>query len=363
MYTLSPGYRVPALQRGLSPAEVLVTKANALAAGAVLASAVITPPPPLAFAVVAAVAALINIVVGRRSVARWAAVGVRHLTERRTTRLPVTRVATRTWTLYPHHGAMQDPVSREVLHAALARALTFAGGQARGAGIQIHITHHATIGAYTDHTQTVSVHIPRGLVGHPERVIDTIAAELGSLGSLEEVTPGPAETVKGRTGGWVALADGRYVATARITAWPDETDGDMMPRLLLGAGTDPALAGTGRALGVLYRPLPATQSRRSAMWARAASGAFVTDSVKADQQSTVGATTHDALVQGACLVDVDAYLTVWADTPEAVIQACWDATLTADRHRMGLDWLTGQQTRAHVMTTPYGARARKGAVL
>ncbi|MHA4772884.1 hypothetical protein L1085_000015 [Streptomyces sp. MSC1_001] len=34
----------------------------------------------------------------------------------------------------------------------------------------------------------------------------------------------------------------------------------------------------------------------------------------------------------------------------------------ADRHRIQLDWLTGQQHRAHVMTTPHGASTRKGAI-
>ena len=29
MYSLTPGYRIPAVQRGLSPLETLLTKANA----------------------------------------------------------------------------------------------------------------------------------------------------------------------------------------------------------------------------------------------------------------------------------------------------------------------------------------------
>ncbi|MBP5926798.1 hypothetical protein F3K32_43130 [Streptomyces sp. LBUM 1483] len=156
--------------------------------------------------------------------------------------------------------------------------------------------------------------------------------------------------------GWVALDDGRYASTARITAWPDETDGDLMPRLLLGQGTD-------RSLAVLYRPLPAAQSRRSAKWQSAASEAFTADKIKAEAQSLASGATHGALVQGATLIDLDAYLTVWGDSPEAVTDARWQAVLAADRHRIRLDWLPGQQHRAHVMTTPHGAATQKGAIL
>jgi hypothetical protein len=74
-------------------------------------------------------------------------------------------------------------------------------------------------------------------------------------------------------------------------------------------------------------------------------------------------TAHGALVEGAALVDLDAYMTVWADSPESVTDARWTASLTADRHRIRLDWLTGQQHRAHIMTTPHGASTQKGAIL
>lgn len=52
MYSLTPGYRVPALQRGLSPVEALLTKANAGVGGAILMSAVLTPPPIWTFGAV-----------------------------------------------------------------------------------------------------------------------------------------------------------------------------------------------------------------------------------------------------------------------------------------------------------------------
>jgi hypothetical protein len=104
-------------------------------------------------------------------------------------------------------------------------------------------------------------------------------------------------------------------------------------------------------------------SRRSAKWQRAASEAFTTDKVKQDAHDIASGTTHGALVQGATLVDLDAYLTVFGDSPESVTEARWQAALTADRHRIRLDWLPGQQHRAHVMTTPHGASTRKGAIL
>ncbi|MGW2207165.1 hypothetical protein [Streptomyces sp. NPDC001774] len=356
MYSLSPGYRIPALQRGLSPAETLLTKLNAGAGGAVLASALLTPPPVWTLGAVAGTAALLNVAAGHRSLARWAAVGIRHLHERTTPTLATTPGTTRTWTLYPHHGTMQDPHTREAFHDAFARALTFAAGQARTAGIQIHITHHSTVGKHTGHIQTVSVHIPKGLAGYPDRIMSTIGGELAALGVLTELTPEPAPDVTGRTTSWAAFADGRYAATARITAWPAETGGDMMPRLLLGEQTE-------RSFSVLYRPLPAAQSRRSARWQAAAAGAFTTDPVKQDTHSAHSGTTHGALVAGACLVDIDAYLTVWANSPDSVTDARWDADLTADRHRIALDWLPGQQPRAHLMTTPHGAPTRKGAIL
>ncbi|WP_153182782.1 hypothetical protein [Streptomyces sp. E2N166] len=358
MYSLTPGYRVPALQRGLSPAETLLTKANAGVGGAVLMSAMLTPPPIWTFGAVGAAAALLNLAPGPRSLARWAAVGYRRLRERTA---PDTMAngagATTTWTLYPEHGTMQDPQQRAAFHEAFSRALAFAGDQARGAGIQVHVTHHTRVDDYTDHAQTISVHVPKGLVGQPARVVDTLAHEFASLGALTLVEPEPLPVVTERGPGWVALDDGRHAATARITAWPDETGGDLMPKLLLGQGA------TERSLAVLYRPLPTGQSRRSAKWQRAASEAFVTDKVKQDSHDLANSAMHGALVQGATLVDIDAYLTVWCDTPEAIADARWQASLMADRHRLRLDWLIGQQHRAHVMTTPHGASTRKGAIL
>ncbi|WP_372412076.1 hypothetical protein [Streptomyces luteireticuli] len=357
MYSLTPGYRVPAIQRGLSPAEAVLTKANAGAGAAILASVMLQPPPLWAFGIVAGIASLVNVAPGHRSVARWATVGVRHWRERRTTpALATSAGTTRTWTLYPHHGTMQDPHVRESFHAAFARALTFAAGQARTAGIQVHVAHHATVGDCTDHEQTVSVHIPKGLVGQPERVLGTIEGEFAALGVLTPATPQPVPAVTGRSATWAALEDGRYAATARITGWPAETGGDLMPKLLLGRDAD-------RSFAVLYRPLPAAQSRRSAKWQAAAGAAFPTDTIKKETNEAASDTVRDALVQGACLVDVDAYLTVWGDSPEEVTDARWNVSLTADRHRISLDWLTGQQQRAHAMTTPHGAPTRKGAVL
>lgn len=365
MYSLTPGFRVPAIQRGLSPAEVVLTKTNAGAGAAILASGLLNTPPIWAFGAVAGIAALINVTPGRRSIARWAAVGVRHWRDRRTTPgLATSEGTTRTWTLYPHHGTMQDSYLRESFHAGFARALTFAAGQARTAGIQVHVAHHATVGDYTDHEQTISVHIPKGLIGQPERVLGTIEGEFAALGVLAQVTPQPVPAVTDRSATWAALEDGRYAATARITGWPAETSGDLMPKLLLGQDADRTQDRVAdRSLAVLYRPLPAAQSRRSAKWSDAASGAFTTDKVEQDKNAAASDTTRDALVQGASLVDVDAYLTVWGESPEEVTDARWDASLLADRHRISLDWLTGQQQRAHVMTSPHGAPTRKGAIL
>ncbi|MBQ0855728.1 hypothetical protein J8N05_47090 (plasmid) [Streptomyces sp. BH-SS-21] len=357
MYSLTPGYRIPALQRGLSPVETLLTKATAGAGGAVLMSAMLTPPPLWTFGAVGTTAVLLNFAPGPRSIARWAAVGYRHLRERTTPDAMAAHAgATETWALYPHHGTMQDPQSRAAFHEAFARALTFAGDQARQAGVQVHVTHHSTAREHTTHTQTISVHVPKGLVGHPDRVIGSLEAEFAALGALTPLTPEPVPAVTDRGSGWVALDDGRHATTARITAWPQETGGDLMAKLLLGPGTD-------RSLAVLYRPLPAGQSRRSAKWQRAASEAFTNDKVKADAQDIASGTTHGELVGGATLVDIDAYLTVWADSPEAVTDARWQASLAADRHRIRLDWLSGQQHRAHVMTSPHGVSTRKGAIL
>ncbi|MEU3756389.1 hypothetical protein AB0H17_27120 [Streptomyces olivoreticuli] len=365
MYSLTPGYRIPAIQRGLSPAEILLTKANAGVGGIMLASAAFNPPPVWAFGAVGAAAALLNLAPGPRSVARWAAVGYRHLRERTAPASLAARTgATTTWALYPEHGTMQDPHHRAAFHAAFARALTFAGGQARTAGIQVHVAHHAVIGGYTTHTQTLTIHIPKGLIAHPARVLDTLEHEFASLGFLTPVEPEPVPAVTGRGPGWAALDDGRYAATARITGWPDETDGDLMPHLLLGApGDKDRDAIAERSLAVLYRPLPAGQSRRSVKWQEAASDVFTTDETKRQAQANASADRRGALVQGANLVDLDAYLTVWGESPEAVTDARWETSLTADRHRIGLDWLPGQQHRAHVMTTPHGASTRKGAVL
>ncbi|MGW3103089.1 hypothetical protein [Streptomyces sp. NPDC001100] len=357
MYSLTPGYRIPAVQRGLSRAETLLTKVNAGLGSAALMSAMITQPPVWAFGAVGATAAVVNLAPGPRSIARWATVGYRHLRERTVPDTIATHPGTTTtWELYPEHGTMQDPQRRAGFHDAFARTLVFAGGQARTAGVQVHVTHHTTARDYTDHTQTITVHVPKGLIAHPARVIDSLEAEFVGLGTLTRTQPEPLPTVTERGSGWVGLDDGCFVATARITGWPEETDGDLMPRLLLGPGAD-------RSLAVLYRPLPVGLSRRSAKWQRAASEAFTADKVKADAQDIASGSTHGALVQGATLVDLDAYLTVFGDCPESVTEARWQASLTADRHRIRLDWLTGQQHRAHVMTTPHGAATRKGAIL
>ncbi|MGI5455881.1 hypothetical protein ACQEWB_22405 [Streptomyces sp. CA-249302] len=357
MYSLTPGYRIPAVQRGLSRAEALLTKVNAGLGSAALMSAMITPPPAWTFAAVGATAAVLNLAPGPRSLARWTAVGYRHVRERSAPdAIAAHPGATTTWALYPDHGTMQDPHRRAGFHDAFARALTFAGEQARTAGVQVHVTHHTTTGDYTDHTQTITVHVPKGLIAHPTRILDSLQAEFARLGALTPIEPKPLPAVSKRGPGWAGLDDGRYAATARITSWPEETDGDLMPRLLLGPGPD-------RSLAVLYRPLPTGLSRRSAKWQRAASEAFTADKVKADTQDIASGTTHGALVHGATLVDLDAYLTVFGDSPESVTEARWQASLAADRHRIRLDWLPGQQHRAHVMTTPHGASTRKGAIL
>lgn len=363
MYCLTPGYRIPAVQRGLSPVETTLTKINAGVGGAVLMSAMITSPPAWTLGAVGAAAALLNFTPGPRSIARWGAVGYRRLRERTAPgSMAVRPGATMTWALYPEHGTMQDPLRRAAFHEAFSRALTFASGQARTAGVQVHVTHHATVGDCTVHTQTISVHVPKGLAGQPGRILGTLEGELARLGALTPVEPDPAPTVTERGTGWIGLDNGRYAATARITAWPDATDGDLMSRLLLGVGLEPPSA-TERSFAVLYRPLPPGQSRRSAKWQSAAAEAFTTDKIKAAAHEIASGTTHGALVQGATLVDLDAYMTVWGDSPEAVTDARWQASLTADRHRIHLDWLTGQQHRAHVMTTPHGASTRKGAIL
>ncbi|WJV51845.1 hypothetical protein [Streptomyces flavofungini] len=366
MHSLTPGYRVPAIQRGLSPLETLLTKVNAGAGGAVMASAMVETPPIWAFGVVALNAALLNVTAGHRSIARWAAVGVRHWHERRATpRLGTSAGETRTWTLYPYHGTMQDPYDRAGFHAAFSRALTYIGNQTRSAGIQLHVTHHAQADAdATTHDQTISVHIPRNLISRPERVLNTIERELAALGALRPHTPEPVPAVSDRAGDWVALEDGRYAATARITGWPATTDDDLMANLLLDQ--DRPLKDRqikNRSLSVLYRPLPVAQARRSARWTTAAGEAFTTDKVKKDENAMSSGTMHDALVHGATLVDIDAYLTVWGESPEDVTQARWKAQLDADERRLRLDWLIGQQHRAHVMTTAHGAPTRKGAIL
>ncbi|GHF74163.1 hypothetical protein GCM10010218_64100 [Streptomyces mashuensis] len=367
MYSLNPGHLFPAVQRGLSPAETLLTKMNLGAGGALLMSAFLSPPPAWTFGAVGAAGALLNVAPGPRSVARWAAVGYRRLREKTAPAAVFDRPgATATWELYPEHGTMQDPLRRAAFHDAFSRALTFAGGQARTAGIQVHVTHRATVDDYVTHGQTISVHVPKGLAGQPDRILGTLEGEVARLGALMPVEPDPVPAVAERGPGWVLLDDGRYAATARVTAWPDDTDGDLMQRLLLGDGhadrQDPHFT-VDRSFAVLYRPLPPAQSRRSAKWRAALAGAFTTDTVKKAAHEIASSTTHGALVQGAILVDVDAYLTVWGDSPESVSDARWHASLTADRHRIRLDWLAGQQHRAHVMTTPHGASTRKGAIL
>ncbi|MEV0097348.1 hypothetical protein [Streptomyces sp. NPDC050738] len=366
MYQLDPGFRIPALQRGLSPAEVVLTKVNAGVTSALLASAgVVSAPPMWAFGAVGAAAALINVAPGPRSIGRWATVGYRHLRERTVPDSLIPRTGcTRTWTLYPDHGTMQDPNYRASFHDTFSRALTFAAGKARRAGIQVHVTHHATGGDYTHHTQTISVHIPKALMPHPERVMDTLEGEFSALGYLTRVELEPVPAIVERDPGWVAFDDGRYATTARITGWPADDEGDLMPKLLLREGAGKARdTAHDRSLAVLYRPLPPAQSRRSAKWQRVTSEVVTKDQVKLDANELSSGAMHGALVQGDALVDVDAYVTVWGDSPEAVTEARWATTTTADRYRMRLDWLTGQQHRAHVMTTAHGASTRKGAIL
>lgn len=357
-YSLTPGYRVPAVQRGLSPAEALLTKINAGVGGAALLSTMTMSPPAVVFATVGAAAVVLNLSPGPRSVGRWATVGYRRLRERTAPQaMTAAPGETVTWTLHPDHGTMQDPARRSAFHGAFDRALVFAAGQARSAGIQIHATHDVTLdGLYATHAQTISLHVPRGLATRPARIIDTVAHELAALGDLQEIEPEPILAVVDRGRGWCALEDGSYAATARVTGWPEEAEGDLMAKMLLPRTID-------RSFSVLYRPLPAGQSRRSAKWQRAASAAFTLDQVARDAQQDASATVHGALVDGAALVDLDAYLTVWGDSPEAVLDARDQAHLAADRARIRLDWLTGQQHRAHVMTTPHGASTKKGAIL
>ncbi|MCX4784573.1 hypothetical protein [Streptomyces sp. NBC_01264] len=368
MYSLTSGLRVPALQRGLSPTELALAKVNAGVGGVLLASGFVSPPPLWSVGAVGAAAVLLNMSPGPRSLARWATVGYRRLTER-TAPPGMTGAdgATMTWALYPGQGTIQDPARRAGFHAALSRALTFAGNQARVAGIQVHVTYHSTtVDGYRTHTQTISVHVPKSL-GKADRIMGTLEGEFEALGVLIPVDVDDVPEVAERGPGWVGLVDGRYASTARITGWPAQTDGTLMPDLLLGTvrgrlnpNPEPF---PDRSLSVLYRPLPEGQSRRSAKWTRAISEAFRMDKVAADADSIADDTTHGALVAGDSLIDLDAYLTTWGDSPEEVTAARLQTDIGADRHRLGLDWLAGQQHRAHVMTSPHGAQTRKGAVL
>lgn len=366
MYSLAPGYRLPAVQRGLSPAETLITKLNAGVGGALTAAALIDTPPLWTFAGVAAAAALVNVSPGPRSLGRWAAVGYRHLREHTAPESMIQAAgATRTWTLYPAHGTMQDETYRTAWHDAVSTALVYTAGQASTAGIQVHVTHHAAVGEYTEHIQTLSVHVPKEVSSRGQRVLDLVEREFARLGALTPVELDPPPAVVRRESGWAELETGRYVATARVTRWPSETDGAFMQSLLLGTAADHGQRhyATDRSFAVLYRPLPVQQSRRAARWQIAAAEAWTTDKVKKEELARTSGTTHSALVDGATLVDLDAYLTVWGDNPEEVMEARWQADLAASTHRVGLDWLPGQQHRAHVMTTPHGASTQKGAVL
>ncbi|MET9366101.1 hypothetical protein ABZX93_35095 [Streptomyces sp. NPDC006632] len=366
MYSLSPGFRVPALQRGLSPAESLLTKLNLGVGGAVLMSAAISPPPAWAFGAVGVGAALLNVAPGPRSIARWAGVGYRRIRE---ATAPASMVKpkgeTVTWELYPQQGTMHDGVRRMAFHAAVSRALTFASTQARTAGIQIHVTHHAVMGDCTTHTQTVSVHVPKALSAQPARILGTLQGEFAALGDLIPIEPDPIPDVTEQGPGWVLLDDGRYASTARITGWPADTDGTLIPQLLLGpdttTGTDQSVIPE-RSFAVLYRPLTLRTSRRSTVLQDAANGAFKTG-IEKEQFAAESSARRDAMVLGDALVDLDAYITVWGHSPDGITAARDLMSLTADRFRIGLDWLTGQQHRAHVMTSAHGASTQKGAVL
>lgn len=365
-YSLTPGYRIPALQRGLSPTEAVLTKLNLGAGGTALLSGLVTPPPAWSFVAVGATAAVLNLSPGPRSVARWASVGLRRWREPTAPgRMTSQAGTTETWQLYPAHGTMHDPARRVPFHAAVARALTFAGEQARSEGLQIHIGHHATGGRVRQHTQTVTVFIPKGLVARPERVMATLKGEFAALGYLADAEPAPGPEVIERGPGWVALEDGRYACTARITGWPEATDGDLMNDLLLGSEA-PARerdAWPERSLAVLYRPLNAKASRRSEQIRDALREAFLTDKIRQEREAETSEDRRGALADGATLVDLDAYLTVWGASPEQVAEARSATELLADRSRVRLDWLFGQQHRAHVMTTPQAASTKKGAIL
>ncbi|MFB7747412.1 hypothetical protein [Streptomyces sp. NPDC056132] len=367
LYSLSPGFRVPALQRGLSPTESLLTKVNAGIGGAVLMSATISPPPAWAFLAVGTGAALLNASPGPRSLGRWAAVGYRRMRESTApASIAAAKGATVTWELYPEQGTMYDEARRIGFYAALGRALTFASTQARTAGIQIHATHHAVEGDCTTHTQTVSVHVPKSVSADPSRILETLRDEFARLGDLIPIEPDPIPETAGRGPGWVLLDDGRYGATARITGWPADSDGTLMRKLLLGDTTtdrDAQRTIPERSFAVLYRPLTVRTSRRATVLQDAANGAFSTGTIEREARAVESTTRRDAMVQGDTLVDLDAYLTVWGHSPEGVIAARRQMDLLADRHRIALDWLMGQQHRAHVMTSPHGAATTKGAVL
>ncbi|MGW2866338.1 hypothetical protein [Streptomyces sp. NPDC001205] len=342
----------------------MLTKVNAATGGVVLLSTYVHTPPIWEFGAVGVGAALLNIAPGPRSIARWAAVGYRRLRED-TAPPSMTAAKTTTWELYPKQGTMHDDYRRARFHAAMGRALKFASSQARTAGIQIHVAHHAVVGDCITHTQTVSVHVPKTVTSAPARILGTLRDEFASLGDLIPVEPEPIPTVAGRGPGWVLLDDGRYASTARITGWPAENDGTLMRQFLLEAeadrsGREPIPE---RSFSVLYRPLTSRTSRRSTTLQEAANRAFTTGTIEKEAHEAESTTRRDAMVQGDVLVDLDAYVTVWGHSPDAITDARWQMDLMADRHRISLDWLPGQQHRAHVMTSAHGAATQKGAIL
>ncbi|CAM5667963.1 hypothetical protein [Streptomyces parvulus] len=128
-----------------------------------------------------------------------------------------------------------------------------------------------------------------------------------------------------------------------------------MPKLLLGPAADD------RSLAVLYRPLPAGQSRRSAKWQSAASEAFTDGSkVKADTHGLANATTHGARLMAPPSSTPTPTSRSGQTAPRpspmpAGKDPCCSPTGTASASTG-----SGRQHRAHAMTTPHGASTRKG---
>ena len=153
--------------------------------------------------------------------------------------------------------------------------------------------------------------------------------------------------------------DGRWHATYWASEWPRvEVGPDFLSPLLVGTGD--------RTVSLIMAPVPADRAQREARSARTAdvaddalrARAGFLSSARRARESEGATRREEELADGHQEFRFTGYVTVSADDPEKLSEACAEAQLAAQSARLELRRLYGRQAEAYTWALPLGRGLR-----